>query len=514
MSRGGAEVARNASYSLAASLVAFLAGLLASVMLARLLGPDSFGTYALVLSVGGILAMIGTLGVPHAATKYVAEYRARGDLDTASRILAALGRFEVGMALALGSAGFLLAPWLERVFGAPGFAPAFRVAAVGLLPGLLAALTLAGLQGVHDFPRVTLISVTTTLFLLSLTLGLLAAGAGVLGAVVALTATASLSSLLGWLSLGRHLPLSLRRASLPPPARAKLRRYVPAVSAVLVLDAVVWQRSEVFFLGVFRSPREVAWYALAFGVAATLMRLLPRALSVVLAPVASGLYGAADGPGMQALFRTGSRYLVILAAPIVVGGAALARPLLTAVYGSEFGPAGAAFPVILAAAGFGAVGSVTAAIQNGMERQDLVFRVAVAATAANLALDLALIPRWGLMGAAVANAAGQIGAVVAGIALTAPLVGARFPLRDCLRVLAAAGITGAVAYPVALGLGGGAGLVAAVAAGVAVYPPALLATGAVRSEDLDRLRAAGDLLPVTLRPGYVGLLRLAGRWAG
>jgi O-antigen/teichoic acid export membrane protein len=514
MSRGGAEVARNASYSLAANLVAFLAGLVASVVLARLLGPDSFGTYALVLSVGGILAMIGALGVPHAATKYVAEYQARGDRATASRIIGFLGRFEVAMAVGLGAAAFLLAPWLERAFGAPGFAPAFRVAAAGLLPGLLAPLALAGLQGVHDFRRVTLISVTSTLFLLSSTIGLLAAGAGVVGAVAALAATASLSSLLGWRSLGRHLALSLRRASLPASARAKLRRYVPTVSGVLLLDAVVWQRSEVFFLGVFRGPREVAWYALAFGVATTVMRLLPRALSVVLVPVASGLYGAADRPGMRTLFRTGSRYLVILAAPIVVGGAALARPLLTAVYGPEFGPAAAAFPLVLLAGGFGAVGSVTAAIQSGMERQDLVLRVAVAATAVNLALDVALIPRWGLVGAAVANAAAQIGAVVAGIALTAPLVGARFPVRDCLRVLAAAGITGGVAYAIALGVGDGAGLVAAIAAGAAVYPLALLATGGIRAQDLERLRAAGDLLPVTLRPGYVGLLRLAGRWAG
>jgi O-antigen/teichoic acid export membrane protein len=358
---------------------------------------------------------------------------------------------------------------------------------------------------------VTLISVASTLFLLAGTVGLLAAGAGVVGAVVALAATAFLGAVLGWRALGRHLGLSNRGTSLPASARAKLRRYAPAVSAVLLLDAVVWQRSEVFFLGIFRTPREVAWYALAFGVAATVMHLLPRALSVVLAPVASGLYGVADQAGMRTLFRTGSRYLAILAAPLVVGGAALARPLLTTIYGEGYGPSALVLPLVLVAAGFGAVGSVTAGIQNGMERQDLVLKVALPATAIDLALDLALIPSWGPMGAALANGAAQIAAVVAGVVLTGRLLGEGFPIRDCLRVLAAAGIATVVAYPLATVVGGPGGLLAAILSGALVYPGALLVTGGLRAEDIGRLDAVRELLPDCLRPGYGGLLRLAAR---
>jgi O-antigen/teichoic acid export membrane protein len=507
------RVARNASYSLMSGFVAFVAGVVSSVVLARLLGPSGLGTYALVLSTGGVLGMLVTLGVPHAATKYVAEYEARGERDTAARILGVLGRLQAVMALSVGLLAVAAAPWLERAFDAPGFAPAFRVAALGLLPAVLAALAMAGLQGFQDYRRVAVISLVSTVFLLSATLGFLAAGAGVVGAVGALALTAGLTALLGRFWLREHIGRLPSTSSLPIEARAKLRRYVPTVSAVLLLDAVVWQRSEVFFLGVFRSPREVAWYALAFGVAATLMQLLPRALSVVLAPVASGLYGAADRPGMQTLFRTGSRYLVILAAPLVVGGAVVAGPLLTAVYGEDYGPAAVAFPLVLLGAGFGAVGSVTAGIQNGIERQDLVLKVALAATALNLGLDVALIPPWGVLGAAVANAAAQTAAVVAGIALTAPVIGARFPVVDCLRILAAAGAAAGAGFAVVTVIGGATGLLAAILAGGMLYPPALVLAGALRGEDLDRLRAAEELLPGRLRPGYAGLLRLAARRA-
>lgn len=513
MSETSRRVARNASYSLAGNAVAFAAGTAASIVLARLLGPRDLGTYALVLSSTGIMGMVVRLSVPHSTTKYVAEYAGRGEPDTVARIVGTLARFEVGMALLVAGPALLLASWFESLFQAPGFSWAFRIAAIGLLPGAVGGVAKAALAGFQDFKRETQISVASTIFLFLTTVGLVAGGAGVAGAVGALVATGAFGGVVSWLAVRRHhVRVPFRKTVLPAPARVKLRRYAPVVGVVLFLDAVVWQRSEVFFLGIFRSPREVAWYAVAFGVAATVTRLLPRALTVVLAPAASGLYGAADRSGMRALFRTGSRYLTMVTAPFVVGGAVLAHPLLKTVYGPEYAPAAAAFPLVLLGAGFGAVGSVTAGIQNGIERQDLVLKVAVAATVLNVGLDVALIPRWGVIGAAVANMAAQAGAVIAGIVLTVPLLGVRFPLGSCLRVAAAAGVMGAVAHTVIRTTGGPGGLVAALLAGAVVYPGALLATGAVGHEDLARLEAAGDVLPRPFRPGYGGMLRLAGRW--
>jgi O-antigen/teichoic acid export membrane protein len=266
----------------------------------------------------------------------------------------------------------------------------------------------------------------------------------------------------------------------------------------------------VFFLGVFRSPAEVAWYALAFGVAVTVMRLLPRSLSFVLPPLASGLYGADDRAGLRTLFDAGSRYLLILAAPLIAGGALLAEPLLTAAYGEAYVPAARAFPLLLLAAGFGAVGSVTASIQTGIERQDLVLKVALAATVVNVGLDLALIPRFGIVGAAAANAVAQVGAVIAGIALTARVLDTPFPVRDCVRILSAAGGVGLLGFGVAHAVGGTGGLASGIAAAAVTYPLALGLTRALRRGDLERLHAVGRLLPAALRPGYGGLLRLAG----
>lgn len=512
MTAGVERVARNASYSLVASFIAFVAGLVSSVVIARLLGPAELGIYALVLSMGGVMGMIVMLGIPHAITKYVAEYEARGERDTAAALLASLTRFTSAVAIGVGVVAFAAAPWLERSFDADGFAAGLRIAAIGLLPGALGGIAGAGLAGFQDYRRTMRISLAGTIFLFVTTVSLLAAGAGVLGAVAALAISGGFVGVLTWRGLSHHMRVPLLRGRPPDPARVKLRRYVPPVTAVLVLDAIVWQRSEVFFLGVYRSAREVAWYGLAFGISVTVMKLLPRAASAVLAPVASGFYGADDLPGTRQLFITGSRYITILAAPVVVGGSVLAYPLIATIYGEGYAPAATVLPIVLLAAGFGAIGSVTAAIQTGIERQDLVLKVAGVAALVNIALDFGLIPTLGILGAAIANAVAQVGAVVGGIVLTRRVIGAPFPVVGCLRVTAAAVITGGVAYPVTALLGSRVtGVLAGVIAGAAVYPAALIVCGGIITDDLERLRALREVLPRWLRSGYSRLLGILAR---
>lgn len=513
MSRTAERVARNASWSLASGVVAFAAGAVSSVVLARLLGPRDLGTYALVLSMGGAVSLLVTLALPQAVMKYVAEFEARNDRETVRRMLGAVARYQVAASVVAGAAAALAAPALERVFGAPGFASALRLAMLGLVPATLAALVIAALQGLQDYRRAALISLSSTSLYFVTTVALLAAGAGVMGAVGAGVATSVLTAILAVRGIRLHLGSVALRGAVPQIASRKLRRYVPSLTAVLVLDAVVWQRSEIFFLGIYRGAREVGWYALAFGAATILMRLVPRALSHVLPPVASGYYGADDLEGMKTLFRLGGRYLTILTAPLVAGGVLLAGPMLTLVYGKEYRPAAAAFSILLVGAGLGAVGSVAAGIQTGMERQGQVLRIALGATAANLALDVLLIPSGGILGAATASTLAQAGAVVPGILLTRRMVGTGFPVGDCARAVAAAALSAAVGYAVSIGWPGPAGLLAAVGAGALVYLPGLLLFRALRTEDFDRFRSLVGILPSPVQRGYGGLLRLAERWA-
>jgi O-antigen/teichoic acid export membrane protein len=113
----GKLIARTAGFNM---LIAMASGL-ASVVVARALGPTGRGEYAAIVAWFGIATIVGQMGLPAALCFYVARdpERARDYVATSRAMMLATG------ALTL-VAGLLLAPVLSR--GNPGVANGYRIA--------------------------------------------------------------------------------------------------------------------------------------------------------------------------------------------------------------------------------------------------------------------------------------------------------------------------------------------------------------------------------------------------
>ena len=122
----------------------------------------------------------------------------------------------------------------------------------------------------------------------------LALGAGILGLVGVIACTLVLSCWLVHRSAGAVYPAPPR--AVPAPQRTDVRHYIVAFSAMAVLDAVVWDRSEVFFLGLWGTAHDIAYYSLAFGLASRSM-ILPEIAVGALLPAFSALHGAGNRHG-------------------------------------------------------------------------------------------------------------------------------------------------------------------------------------------------------------------------
>jgi O-antigen/teichoic acid export membrane protein len=260
----------------------------------------------------------------------------------------------------------------------------------------------------------------------------------------------------------------------------------------------VWQRTEVAFLQVLASPAQVAFYALAFGVAAQVSRI-PYHASVVLFPAFPALVGAGRVAEVAALHGTAMRYLVLLGAPLAVGLAVTAPAIVQLLWGPAYAPAG----LVLAVLALGSLPAFAAgaspAVLHALRRQDRLVRQGLVAAAADVVLALALIPLAGALGAAAANVAAQgLGSVLA-IRAAVAVAGAAVPGGALVRVVLAAALMGAFAAVPVVTLGGIAGLAAAVVLGAAAYPLTLRATRALSPEDLDRVRVLAERLPAAAR---------------
>lgn len=187
---------------------------------------------------------------------------------------------------------------------------------------------------------------------------------------------------------------------------------------------------------------------------------------------------------------------VVLAAGILAGPA-----LITAIFGDAFRASARAFPVLLFAVGWYCVFISYIPILNLHERTRSMLAASMAAAAVNLAGDLALIPVWGILGAAGATVLSQcVGAlVVAGVARRDYRVSVG-PVLLILSPLGFVVLGGAVARgPVDAALtGGGAAVLLALVAraqrlGSASDRQLLASLDLPGSRWLRRAPAAGDL---------------------
>lgn len=168
--------------------------LVASLILARLLGRVTFGELGVIESSVGMFAILANMGLSLTSTKFVAKYR-RVDPVRAGRVLGLCCAFAAGSAIVLGAVVVLAAPWLAgATLGAPHLAGALRLAAVILaLSSINGALTgaLIGFQAFRELAKVNLITGALTIPMLA---GAASAG-GLHGAVLGLIAVQALSTI-------------------------------------------------------------------------------------------------------------------------------------------------------------------------------------------------------------------------------------------------------------------------------------------------------------------------------
>ena len=473
-------------------------GVLISVLTARYLRPDEMGRYAFLVWLAGLLPIVLSLGLPTTLTRYTAEAAGGGHPTTAGALLSVVVRWQARLALAAaallaGCALMVPAPWRWPL----------ALTALSVPSQVLYASLAAFLSGLQVFGWQALLSVG----MLALLAGLFVLVAGLDGGVGGLMlahgiANAAGLAVLVWLARrqGRRRGALPAADGLPSDTRADVLRYARGASALVMLDAIVWQRTEVAFLQALASPAEIAFYALAFGVAAQVGRI-PYQASVVLFPSFPALVGGGRVAELAGLHATAMRYLLLLGAPLAVGLAVTAPAVMGVLYGPAYAPAAAVLAVLALGSLPAFAAGASPAVLHATKRQDRLLRQGVQAAAVDLVLALALIPLVGALGAALASVVAQgLGSVLA-IRAAAQIAGAGVPGVALVRITAAALLMGVFAAIPGLLLGGVAGLVSAVAVGAVAYPIALRALRALTAEDLDRTRILVERLPARVRAG-------------
>jgi O-antigen/teichoic acid export membrane protein len=166
-----------------------------------------------------------------------------------------------------------------------------------------------------------------------------------------------------------------------------------------IIKQFFW-KADVLLLGLFASERAVGLYRIAQTVANPLMRVFSP-LWTVLFPTVATESGRGKTDNVKKLLFRGTQWLVVANLPIVIIGSFLLDFLVPRIY--TVGDA-AVFPIRLLLWGF-ALGTMTSVSPPILRvyRNDLALLTTFVAAILNIGLNLILIPKFGVNGAAMAS---------------------------------------------------------------------------------------------------------------
>jgi O-antigen/teichoic acid export membrane protein len=159
-------------------------------------------------------------------------------------------------------------------------------------------------------------------------------------------------------------------------------------------------------LGFLRGATVVGWYGAAYK-PVTVALALPMTYFSGLFPALSRTY-AEDRKAYAELVGRSLQVCFTFAVPLVVGTTLLARPLIDFLYGPAYAPSVLPLQILIWSAALVIVRNTYAHSLIATGHQNLDLRCGIASAATNVVLNLLLIPRFGMVGAASATVTADV----------------------------------------------------------------------------------------------------------
>jgi O-antigen/teichoic acid export membrane protein len=437
-------------------------GIAVTVVLVRTLGDEAFGQWSTLLAIVGILGYFGSLGLDRVAIE-----RAASEPERAPSWVGALVTLRLALALPVMLATIAICLWL-----ADDTAMRTAAAIVGAtvpVSALTAARVVFEIQ-VRNAVTTGIEVANGILWAIAVVL-VAAADGGLVPVAIAFLAVTSITSAVLLLWALRSAPIRLRgsrrlwrgllRLGVPVGIGGLLTRGYGSIDQVIVFELA--------------GARDAGLYGAVYRIFERL-QFLPGSLMITLFPIIVAARDA-DPERVKRIFHLAVEYLMIMSLPSVAIALAGADPIVRALFGAEFAEAAPALPILMAAFVLVSLGFLAGhlIIAYGLQRRFVW--IALGALVFNVAANLALVPRYGFMAAAVMTLLTEL--LVTGLTLTLVWrrVGVRTVSPRLLRIAAAAVATGGAGWMLRVG---GVPTAAWVGLAALLYGVLLVALGAVR----------------------------------
>lgn len=437
--RTKAGMGRGTLYLMIANGVFLISGYIIHFGLARYLGLEIYGAFGVVLYLMAIVNLLLTSGFPQSASKYIAEGNTR-----LGSIISHSFRIQALLSLLIFAIYFGLAGVIANLLNDPELTPYIRISAFVIPAYAIFSIYSGGyLNGLRQFGKQAKASIYGSIAKLAGVIVLVWVGLSVNGAILGYLFGAIVGLLLAWKYLR-----PIERGSTDFEWRKLMKFGVPAtlfaVTLLLVMSIDLFAVKAITMgdtgAGLYTSATTIARlpYFLFTGLALTLLPSISRSTSI------------GDIKLTGRYISQSLRYMLMLLIPVILMISATSADLVTLVYSSRYIEAAQPLSVLVFGLGLIAVFNVLCNIIMGSGKPGVALGIALPLLPLDIALNIALIPQYSLLGAATATTLTGLTGMVAAATYVLWRFRTLVPAKSLLKICIASAIVYAIALNISL----------------------------------------------------------------
>jgi O-antigen/teichoic acid export membrane protein len=438
-------VLRSVGIVTVATYIEYALGLLMSVWIARALGPSDFGRYAFTVWLCGWLMVCSNHALTTSSMKFIAEADGMGDPRLASSLAARFSRIQnlssmvvIGLFVVAGVA-FRPTEWNSSLL------PIMGLVVVAVVAKANYAMLVAIAKGQERFETEAVATVIGGVIsmLFVLTAMLLHAG---LVAFVALFAVACLMLNLINRFVYRRYCRDFTAGPIPPAMTTRVNRHLKLTAMLVLIGSFRAGMIEIFLLNTFTGSIAVGYFAIAGTLTRGAVQLFSVGLTSTLLPYMAKTFGESGAARAAHFLSEATRFYWAAGIAIAGLGVVTTPEIVRLMYGTRYLEAIPAIEAMLVLGGLTLIGNGIAAFQTVVDKQDDRVRIAVVSLVGNLALGLAMIPSFGLLGAVLTYAGTRVIEMILAVHYLRRSTRGAIPFAAMTRLFAVGGVATLAAW--------------------------------------------------------------------
>ena len=377
-------------------------GFLNQVILARILGAGGIGEVILAIAVVRISAQIAKFGMEETMMKFIPLYV---DQKDNSRLKGTIF-FALKFTLLFSIVFMLFVVFFSKfiainIFHSEGLLKLMPVVVIAIPAWVIRDVIGGILRGYKDaFKALIPESLISPFFRIAVFLILILKGASPLYAIIAFV-TGEIMAVIGSIIFLQNKVKELR----PFKKQCEKRKVLNVAYTIIFtgMSVLLYTQADIWILGMFMSTETVGIY----GIASKLVLLVyfpMMAFGSVIPSIISSVHASGNNTELSRVIRESTRWILSMALPIILVLSLEGEYLLKYVYGFEF--AAGYIPLLILVlgqmikAGAGLIGVI---LQMTGEHK-IYMKINIIMGIVNIILNVILVPRYGMIGAAIATA--------------------------------------------------------------------------------------------------------------